>query len=336
MNSTCAVSVIIPMYNAEKYIGVCLESILIQTLTDFEVIVVDDYSTDASLIIAESYLERFGGRLKIIGLPENTGNGGVPRNIGLEHAGGKYIYFVDADDLLIDEALETLCAYAEEYRADALYLEKCFTCGEEILPTNLKLAAWSRAAIKDKFILEPYNLDERVHDLMNSHFYWPPWAKFVRRDFLLNNAIIFPRMPLAEDAVWTIKVVCLAERLLRVPTPLYIYRENESSMMGRKRSPAQQIKLWTSPLIIGLECLEEFMSGLEFFKRNPAVRLQLLNFFALMHLDNISEALNKIAPTEVYEILLNEFAESGSTQSALIAYLLVMNNLYRNELRALT
>ena len=58
------VSVIIPVYNAEKYLGVCLESLLIQTLTDFEVIVVDDCSTDNSVAVAESYLEKFGGRLK--------------------------------------------------------------------------------------------------------------------------------------------------------------------------------------------------------------------------------------------------------------------------------
>ena len=336
MKANCAVSVIIPVYNAEKYLGVCLESLLIQTLGDFEVIVVDDRSTDNSLAVAESYLERFGGRLKVITLPENTGSGAVPRNVGLEHAAGKYVFFADADDLLIDEAIETLCTCAEEYRADALYLEKCFMCDEELLPKDLKLAAWSRAVIKDEFILEPYNLNERVRNLMSSHFYWPPWTKFARRDFLIDNAVTFPQMRIAEDAVWTIKVVCLAERLLRVPTPLYVHRENEASMMGRKRSPAEQIKFWISPLIHGLECLAEFMSGLEFFKQKPAVRLQMLNFFALMQLDNMSEALNELAPTTVYEIFLREFAKADSTQPALIAYLLVMTNLYRNELKSLT
>ena len=66
------ISVIIPLYNAEKYFAVCLESLAIQTFTDFEVIVVDDCSTDSSLAIAESYLEHFGERLKIIALPRRT------------------------------------------------------------------------------------------------------------------------------------------------------------------------------------------------------------------------------------------------------------------------
>lgn len=333
MDSICAVSVIIPVYNAEKYLGICLESLLIQMLSDFEVIVVDDCSTDSSLAIADSYLERFGGRLKIIALPENTGSGAVPRNVGLEHASGKYVFFADADDLLIDEALETLYNCAEEYRADAIYMEKCFMCGEELLPKNLELAAWARAVLTDKLSLESRHISKRVHMLMNSHFYWPPWTKFVRRDFLITNNIIFPRMLIAEDAVWTIKIVCLAEKLLRVPIPLYIHRENDGSMMRRKRSPEQQIKFWTSPLITGVDCLDEFMRRLEYFQKNPVVRLQVLNFFVLMQLDNMSEALNALEPHEVYEIFLREFAKAGSTQAALIAYLIIMTNLYRNELR---
>ena len=124
------VSVIIPVYNVEKYLAVCLESLLIQTFTDFEVIVVDDCSTDNSLAIAESYLERFGGRLKIFSLEENTGSGAVPRNVGLEVASGKYVYFVDDDDLLIDIALDTLFNYTEEYQAQVVYMEKFFSCGE--------------------------------------------------------------------------------------------------------------------------------------------------------------------------------------------------------------
>ena len=154
----------------------------------------------------------------------------------------------------------------------------------------------------------------------------------MRRDFLLDNDIKFPQMTIAEDVCWTFKIICLAEKLLRVPTPLYIYRSNSGSMMGKKRTPEQEIIFWTNPLIAGLDCLDELMRGLEFFKQNPVVRLQVLNFFALMHIDNMAETLNKFDSTEVYKIFLREFSKAGSSQPALISYLLVMNNLYRNEL----
>ena len=336
MNSSVAVSVIIPVYNAEKYFGVCLESILIQTLQDFEVIVVDDCSTDNSVPIAESYLERFGGRLKIIMLTENTGSGAVPRNVGLTRARGKYIFFADADDLLIDTALETLYNFAEKYQSDAIYLEKCFTCKEEPLPKILTLASWTRAALSNQLLLESEDIGTRVQRIMTTYFYWPPWTKFVRRELLVDNNVTFPQMIISEDVVWTIKIICLAKKLLRVPTPLYVHRETENSMMGRKRSPEQSIIFWTSPIITGLDCLDEFMRGIEFFQKNPVVRLQVMNFFALTQIDNMKDALKTLDPTEIYEIFLREFSKAGSTQPALISYLLVMNNLYRNELKSLT
>ena len=96
------------------------------------------------------------------------------------------------------------------------------------------------------------------------------------------------------------------------------------------------IKLRTSPLITGLDYLDEFMRGVEFFKKNPVVRLQVLNFFMLLQIDNMADALKEFEPTELYEIFLREFSKAGSSQPALISYLLMMTNLYRNELRALT
>ena len=327
-----AISVIIPVYNAERYLSVCLESLLIQTLTDFEVVVVDDCSTDASPAVAESYLERFGGRLKIVTTKKNSGSGAVPRNIGLNFASGKYVYFVDNDDLLIDVALETLYACAETYRADVVKMEKFFTCGAEPVPKNLELAAW---CYTDSFVEEPTleteDLAERVKKFLASKFCWAPWAKFVRREFLLDNAINLPPMTIADDVVWTFKILCLAKRWLRVPKPLYVNRTNAASIMRRERTPEQMITFRTSPLITGLEVLDEFMRGIDYFQKNSVVRLQVLNFFALMQIDNMRDALNALEPTEAYEIFLREFKAAGSSQPALIAYLLMMNNLYRNE-----
>ena len=331
-NFSPAVSVVIPMYNAEKYLAVCLESLLIQTFRDFEVIVVDDCSTDSSLAIAESYLEKFGGRLKILTLEENTGSGAVPRNIGLEHACGKYIFFMDSDDLLVDEALETLYNLAEEHQADVVYPTGGFICGAEPVPEELIPAAWDLNSMVEEPILEANDFSKRMENFLALQYKWPAWAKFLRRDFLIDNDIKFPPMRISEDIIWTFKLVCLSKKWLHVPTPLYVQRTNETSMTRRARSPEQELIFWINPLINGLEELDEFMSTIDFFKQNPKIRLQVLNLFASIHFQHVSEALNVLEPQEIYEIFLREFEKAGSSQPALTAYLLLTTNLYRNEL----
>ncbi|MCR5833692.1 MAG: glycosyltransferase family 2 protein [Selenomonadaceae bacterium] len=87
------VSVIIPLYNVEKYIGEALDSLLAQTFKNFEVIVVDDCSTDSSCAIVENYKEKFNGRLTLFHMEENTGSGAMPRNKGLYLSRGEYVTF---------------------------------------------------------------------------------------------------------------------------------------------------------------------------------------------------------------------------------------------------
>ena len=115
-----AISVIIPLYNAERYIGETLDSLLAQTFQDFELIVVDDCSTDSSCAVVENYAERFGGRLKLTRTIKNTGSGTEPRNLGLTLSRGEYVYFMDNDDAVTPTALDELYALAKKFDADAL------------------------------------------------------------------------------------------------------------------------------------------------------------------------------------------------------------------------
>ena len=320
---------IIPLYNAEKYIGMCLESILIQTLQDFEVIVVNDCSTDNSPNVVESYFERFGGRLRIISLPKNTGNGGIPRNVGLEYAHGEYIYFVDSDDLFIDNALETLFHLAKKHEADVVSMMSGFSCNDEPIPKTFIERQW--LATQDD-IYRDDNMEKRLKAFYTSQFEWVPWSRFLRREFLVENNITFPAMKTCEDVVWNLKLIFAAKRWLRINIPLYVQRVVSGSHSRRKRSPEQTIIFRTSPLISGIDCLDKFMSELEYFKKNPMIRLQLLNFFLNLQLDAMKDAFKNLNANVIYEIFLREFKEAGSTQPALIAQLLLMNNLYRNEL----
>lgn len=334
--SSPAVSVIIPLYNAEKYLGVCLESLLIQTLTDFEIIVVDDCSTDASPAVAESYLERFGGRLKIVTLEKNTGSGAVPRNVGLDLSRGKYVCFVDDDDLLVDTALEELYVAAEEYRADVVYAEGIWRCeDEEPLPTDLFEEPWDSDLKISEPTLAPDDFAERVKSFVDFKVRWPPWGKLLRREFLIDNKIKFLPLTIVEDGIWTFELLCLAKRWLRVPTPFYIYRAHEMSLTRRDRSPEQLLQFWTNPLITGVDYMNDFMRRFDFLNNHPTYSVRVLNVLANECFQFMTDAYKKLSPREVFEVFLREFKDDKE-HAALIAYLMFITNTYRQEITALT
>ncbi len=328
------VSVIIPVYNAEKYLPVCLESLAIQTLRDFEVIVVDDCSTDSSLAVAESFAGRVGrGLFRIIKLPTNTGTGAVPRNVGLEQACGEYVYFVDDDDFVIDNALETLYNFATEYRADVVFMEKFFLCDEKPVPNDLYPVEWMSQLADDEISIESDDLAERVDKFCESRFFCSPWSKFLRRQFLIDNAITLPQMKIADDILWTFKIVCLAKKILRVPARLYVHRSNTLSISKLKRTSEKRLELYASPMIVAVELFEEFMSRHEFFTHNPDCRLQVLMFFMRILFRDIERDLISLTPAQVYEIFRREFAAAKCTHPALISCLVVMVNIYYQTLK---
>ena len=329
-----AVSVIVPVFNAEKYLGVCLESIAAQTFQDFEVIVVDDCSTDNSTAVAENFLERFDGRLKIISLEENTGSGAVPRNVGLNFSRGKYICFADADDLLTPNALETFFDAAETFQADVVYTEAGLLCGPEPSPKIIHKDAW----LPNLTVTEPtpvaYEFQWRVEMFCETFVRWPPWGKFLRRKFLVDNEIKFPHMRIAEDGIWTFELLCLAKNLLRLPMPLYIHRANAKSISRRERKPADEIKFWMNPLLTGIDCLDEFTNRFEFFRRYPTWRLRVMNSFANSAFVHLSPSFEKLEPGELYKIFHAEFSKIDGDHAALFSYLMFIVNRYWNDLRS--
>ena len=135
-----AVSIIVPMYNVEKFIAECLDSILAQTFKDYELLVVDDCSTDKSCSIVESYIPKFEGRLNLIKSEKNSGGcPGTPRNIAIDIAHGEYIMFVDSDDVITPTALEELYPIAKNFDADLLQCEKYFEVLGEVIPKGENL-----------------------------------------------------------------------------------------------------------------------------------------------------------------------------------------------------
>ena len=117
----CDVSVVIPVFDVERWLPACLDSVLAQTLEDIEVICVDDCSPDGCAAILEGYAER-DPRVRVITLETNSGQG-VARNIGLGASKGKYVYFLDSDDMVEPKALEELVARADEDHLDGVFFD---------------------------------------------------------------------------------------------------------------------------------------------------------------------------------------------------------------------
>ena len=332
MTTTPAVSVIIPMFNAAKYVGQCLESILAQTFTDFEVIIVDDCSTDSSCAIVESYASKFGGRLALLQLDRNTGSGAVPRNTGLKFAHGEYIFFADADDLLTLTALEELHTLAKNFDAEVVYCEKYYVARGNLSEVFIHSEQHGGSFV-DRPTLESDDLSKRVEKILQHDFWVTPWCKLVRRALLVDNEIFFPPCKISEDDIWTYELVFSAKKFLRVPNIVYVWRQNEDSMFRRNRSSQREIKFWVNPLVIGLKYFDEFMSRIEFFRVNPQYRLAILDHFASGRcLAQLSKVAAQVEPLELYETIRDGFKEILGDHDVLVAYLCTLVHEQRKNL----
>lgn len=214
-----AVSVIVTVYNTAPYLERCLDSLLAQSLEDLEIIVIDDASTDGSRDIAERYAE-MDTRIHCIPLPENSPGGtGIPSNIGIRQARGRYVGFTDGDDWVESELFETLYRAAEESEAD-FSLCDFYTAPEGGEP----IAAYDRHHWSGLALSAPVDLDEESRRalLLLSPV---PWRKLYRRDFLLRQQLFFPEGEFFfEDTPFHFFTVLAARRVILVDKPLYYHR----------------------------------------------------------------------------------------------------------------
>ena len=325
-----AVSVIIPLYNAEKFIGDCLDSLLEQTLRNFEVIVVDDCSTDNSVKIVEEYTSKFDGRLILAKMETNSGGGGLPRNKGLSLANGEYIQFLDADDMLQKTALDEMYTLAKEHDADVVDCAKHYTVNED--GSNLQIEVLQKGELPNKPVFESANFGERVSKIIQGLFTVSTCSKFVRRNLLIKNKIFFPHICPSEDDIWTYNLVFRANKFLHVPNAVYIRRLSESSVMRKERSPQQTINFWLNPVLIGSKSLDELMSGIEYFKKNPKQRYALLRYFIRVKLNLGFKDVKQLSAYEVYSAIKDKFGERLGDCDVLVSALCAA--IYKEEISA--
>ena len=316
------------MYNAEKYIGECLDSLLNQTLQDFEVIIVNDCSTDNSLAIAETYIEKFSGRLKIFDNEKNSG-AGATRNNGLRLATGEYVFFMDADDLILAHGLEKLYTTAKQFDVDVVNDVRYYRMsndGKELNPHILKPYLPNNAPILES------NLEWRVQGLLNDNFAWAPWRRILRREFLIKNEIFFPEDVVRnEDEVWTHGLLFFAKKIIHIPLSICLYRLSESSITRVKRTPLQNISAWTKNIIFDLKYIDNFMSKVPFFKENPDYAYAILEHSTQRFFNRIFKSSLRVLPSDIHLSIKQEFGKKFGEYRSVIPVLCTMINQYQQR-----
>ena len=327
-----AISVIIPLYNAEKYIGECLDSILAQTFTNFEVIIVDDCSTDSSPAIVQSYAKHFGGRLRLMSMNKNSGSGTEPRNFGLAYSRGEYIYFMDNDDVVAPTAFEELYTHAKNFDADVVQCEKYY---------NIPNKFWNDAAFraqckpynyltKEKiFVTEPLvwqnNFEERIKFFCQKKLIWNYWVQLIRRDFLIANAIKMVGI-IADDMIFTICELCSAPKYVVVPNVIYFYRKRKDSLLHKKIAADKELDMVAAMLKDGVRYLDEFLNQRDFFAQRPNLKYALFNAFAKQILKSVYKIYAQVPASALDTILRKEFCDGDNT--ALTSFVFNMMNIY--------
>lgn len=215
------VSIIMPVYNAEKYLKQAIESVLNQTYSNFELILINDASTDNSKEICREYCKK-DSRIVLLENDSESHGPGPTRNIGLDHALGEYIYFMDADDWIEDCLLQCAVNQIQETNADIVQFG----------------VIYERNGGKDnpKYYWKGKNLltkDEIKKDFFNfwKENRWSLWIYLFRRETV--KTIRFENIINGEDTSYTMDALCNVEKIAYIPKILYHYRYINGSTSHR-------------------------------------------------------------------------------------------------------
>lgn len=219
MNSL--VSVIVPMYNVENYVGRCIETIVNQTYHNLEIILVDDGSPDNSGRIADEWAKK-DSRIVVIHKP----NGGLSdaRNVAIDVAKGEYITLVDSDDYIHTRMIELLMQVAEEKSADVV------VCSHKMVYEG-KIQQDEEVSLGEVQIVDGKEIQKiYLHPSDKRLDYTVAWEKLYKRKCF--DQIRYPKGKLHEDEYTTFQILYEAEKIAYVDIPLYYYLSRESSIMG--------------------------------------------------------------------------------------------------------
>ena len=298
------ISIIVPMFNTRKYVETCIESILQQTFTDFELIIIDDCSTDGSL---EFVLENFSDpRIRVFHLDKNSG-AGAAMNHGIDLSRGEYIYIVDSDDAIMPEALQTLLNAAQKFNADVVHMTRFFYAENEDFNFVEPFQANIASEIEPILGLQPIPLHQRVK-VWNGDTFFPAWLNLYRAKFIHDKKIRFPEFRDGSyDVFFTLSLLCIAERFVKIDPLIYVYRINSSDSFTNSKA---EIKLerFLSSVPVMLKYCRDLFSRDDLLK--PIKRVNQLDVMAILIAMIFSNLNVRSIPQEKFSEILSRIAMS--------------------------
>lgn len=298
------ISIVIPVYNAQNVLQACVDSILRQNFSNWELLLVDDGSRDSSPALCDRLAEQ-NPKIRVF----HKENGGVSsaRNLGIRKARGAYLLFVDSDDTLAPGALEKLQETAERTQAELVvcgftYLVE--TSGKTVdnVPKSF-FCGGGEAYLRDRFLSD-----------FKQEFFNPPWNKLIRRSLLTENAVYFGEaFSICEDMAFSMQVLEKCRRICVIPESLYIYHYKEAdNLVSRFHANYYEALLYFRDCT--WQCFRKYGAGQELYEEiNTYFVGKSLMFLHKIYRESGYEWEQKFAELE-------RIGNSQSLQSALREY----------------
>lgn len=290
-------SIIVPVYNVEKYLPKCLESLIKQTLNDIEIICVNDGSMDNSLAILKEFASR-DSRIRII---DNQHQGvAKTRNTGIEQSTGEYIGFVDSDDYIDIDFFEKLYNSATKSNSDIAIAS--------ILKHKNFFNIYNAKYTKEETAITIQDKIKLCED--KKHFFFYAWNKIYHSGFIKENNIKFSEGQIYEDVMFAIKALYYSNKIISVYGTKYHYIEHENSLTKYKDKTGEKeqdlVKAYSElqefcnsknieiPERLNYYTKENFGFILNLYKGKYQSKIQLFNIFTIATISNYSETRNLI------------------------------------------
>lgn len=267
------VSVIVPIYNDEKYLEECLDSLINQTLKNIEIICVDDGSTDSSLEILKKYAEHDN---RIIVLQQSNQGAGVARNNGLAIAKGEYLFFLDSDDVFELNMCELMLNNARAHNLDVL------VCRSNRFDTNSGVIEKTPWTINKQLIPEnrPFNSQD-IQSQFFDIFIWWPWDKIYKKSYIDSLDIAFQSLRTTNDLFFVCVAVIMAKRIDYIDDILVHQRRSVITSLSVTRE-----KSWDN-FFKALVKLEQYLKEHNMYNRFKQDFINYSLKFSLWHLNTL-------------------------------------------------